>query len=112
LFSITQVKEMCDVSTRKIRHYLSIGLVDHEIVNSGSKKYFQETIIQELKLISNLRELGFSLDEIGIILNKNLISTIDFKKRLTASDKKNIIKKYEKFLFLAKELEDYFKCLR
>jgi DNA-binding transcriptional MerR regulator len=112
LLSISQLKGLCQVSTRKIRHYVSIGLINQVKVTSGSKKYFKDTSIQELKLIGNLRELGFSLDEIGIIMNKHLINTIDFRQRLTNRDKENIIRKFEHLALLTKELEGYFKCLR
>jgi DNA-binding transcriptional MerR regulator len=112
LYTISQLKGLCQVSTRKIRHYLSIGLINQVKVNSGSKKYFKDTSIQELKLIGNLRGIGFSLDEIGIIMNKHLINTIDFRQRLTNKDKENIIKKFDHLVLLTKELEEYFKCLR
>jgi DNA-binding transcriptional MerR regulator len=112
LLTISELKGLCQVSTRKIRHYLSIGLINQVKVSSGSKKYFTDASVQELKLIINLRDIGFSLDEIGIIMNRNLINTIDFKQRLTNKDKENIIKKFDHLVLLIKELEEYFKCLR
>lgn len=65
------------LSTRTIRHYEAIGLINAE--KRGKARYFSGEIVQELTLIDGLRKLNFSLAEIGVLLNKKLVAAADFK---------------------------------
>ena len=67
--NIGQVSKSSGISQRMIRHYEKIGLIPapHRR-DSGYRDYASEDVAR-LRFIANARDLGFSIDEIGGLLN-------------------------------------------
>jgi DNA-binding transcriptional MerR regulator len=84
LKSVTEAADEVGISARMIRHYTKIGVL-HAERRSGNR-YFNATAISELKLVCDLRDLGFSLEEIGNVLGHELRSEVDFKPKGTNLD--------------------------
>lgn len=68
-WSINEVAEMSGVSSRTLRHYHAIGLLEPESTEfSGRRRYGREELVR-LQEILTLRDLGLPLREIGRILD-------------------------------------------
>jgi DNA-binding transcriptional MerR regulator len=52
------------VSTRTVRYYEEIGLLETARRFAGGRRVFEADALQRLKFIARLKGLGFSLDEI------------------------------------------------
>ena len=75
LVSIAELSMSANVSTRTIRHYESIGLL--EAVRKGKFRWFNSDAIEILADVRLLLKIGFSLQEIGILLRRKLKATND-----------------------------------
>ena len=56
------------VSSKMIRHYESIGLIDAARRTQAGYRLYAQTDVQVLQFIHRARVLGFSLDQIGDLL--------------------------------------------
>lgn len=66
---IGELASAANVTPRTIRHYESLGLLrPHERAASGYR-YFTEHELARLNKISQLKELGLALDEIGSVID-------------------------------------------
>ena len=65
-YSITELAQLMDVTTRTIRYYEEIGLIKPE--RQGTTRLYKESDRVRLKLILRGRRLGFSLQEIEEML--------------------------------------------
>ncbi len=61
-YSITELAQLMDVTTRTIRYYEEIGLISPD--RQGKTRWYKESDRVRLKLILRGRRLGFSLQEI------------------------------------------------
>jgi DNA-binding transcriptional MerR regulator len=66
-WSITELAEEYGVTLRTLRHYESLGLLSPE--RRGTTRVFHNRDRIRLELVLRGRRLGFSLDEIGRIVN-------------------------------------------
>ncbi len=66
-YSIAELAQMMDVTTRTIRYYEELGLIAPE--RKGSVRLYNEGDRVRLKLILRGRRLGFSLQEIEEMLS-------------------------------------------
>ena len=66
-YSIAELAQMMDVTTRTIRYYEELGLIAPE--RKGSVRLYNESDRVRLKLILRGRRLGFSLQEIEEMLS-------------------------------------------
>ena len=84
---ISEVESQLGIDRETVRYYISLGLLDTERNKYGHRVYAKEDVTR-LKRILLLREMDFSLDEIGEIINgrANLTSEI-------LTSKKEIIEK-------------------
>lgn len=63
---IGEFSRLCKVTVRTLRHYEKIGLLVPEIVDRWSGyRYYSVAQLQKMQNILLLKELGFSLEEIG-----------------------------------------------
>ncbi|KAA0259028.1 MerR family transcriptional regulator [Deferribacter autotrophicus] len=63
LFQIGEVAEMLGITTRTIRYYEEIGLMDPPQRLEGGIRIYTKDDIKRLKFILKLKELGISLKE-------------------------------------------------
>lgn len=66
-YSISELSQMMDVTTRTIRYYEEIGLIRPE--RQGAARWYKENDRVRLMLILRGRRLGFSLQEIEELLD-------------------------------------------
>jgi MerR family Zn(II)-responsive transcriptional regulator of zntA len=69
--TVKGLAERVGVSVGTVRHYARIGLLSPRRDAVNGYKLFFENDIRRLKFIRNARMLGFSLDEIGLILEQS-----------------------------------------
>ena len=65
---ISEVESQLGIDRETVRYYISLGLLDTERNKYGHRVYAEEDVTK-LKRILLLREMDFSLDEIGEIIN-------------------------------------------
>lgn len=68
-WSIAQVARMSGVTSRTLRHYAEIGLLEPAYVGSNGYRYYEEQQLLLLQRILVLRELRVGLTEIAAVLN-------------------------------------------
>lgn len=67
-YKIGQLAELTGLSLRTIRYYEEIGLIESSRTKGG-QRYYSAAAVVYLKRITELKSLGFSLDEIKKIVN-------------------------------------------
>ena len=68
LKTIGRASKQTGVNIETIRYYEKIGLVDAPSRSEGGNRLFNRENIQRLNFIKRSRELGFSLEEIRVLL--------------------------------------------
>lgn len=69
-WSITQVARMSKVTSRTLRHYHEIGLLEPAFVGGNGYRYYEDGQLLRLQQILVMRELGMGLDQIAEILDE------------------------------------------
>lgn len=64
LYSIGQASKMANVSTRTLRHYESLGLIEPDLVKENGYRYYSEKTIIVMSIIKYLQFMDLSLDQI------------------------------------------------
>jgi DNA-binding transcriptional MerR regulator len=68
IYRIGELAEKCNVTVRTIRHYESLGLLKTVLRSPGGQRYYTDKEVVYLNRITELKELDFSLREIGDII--------------------------------------------
>jgi len=68
-WSIAEVARMSKVTSRTLRHYDAIGLLEPAWVGSNGYRYYEREQVLRLQQILLLRELGLWLDTVGEVLD-------------------------------------------
>ncbi|MEU7058234.1 MerR family transcriptional regulator [Streptomyces sp. NPDC046197] len=71
-WSIADVARMSGVTTRTLRHYDEIGLLDPAYVGSNGHRYYEQAELLRLQQILLMRQLGLGLGEIAAVLERRL----------------------------------------
>lgn len=67
LYPIGGLARLAGVSTRTVRYYEEIGLLRSARRYAGGRRVFDGDALQRLRFIGRLKQLGFSLEEIGYL---------------------------------------------
>ncbi|TNE41777.1 MAG: Cu(I)-responsive transcriptional regulator [Sphingomonadales bacterium] len=67
--TIGQASARSGVSQRMIRHYERIGLIPPPLRRDSGYRNYDERDLHRLRFIANARDLGFSVAEIGTLLD-------------------------------------------
>lgn len=120
LFKIGEIAKQAGVTLRTLRYYDELGLITPTSRTSGNFRLFEENSISIVKLITNLKNLGFSLEEIKELLNspnspkENNISVLNHTKKILLAEKEkvneNLIKYQKLFEEINSSLETIDKC--
>jgi len=75
MFKIGDFARLNRVTIKTLRHYESLGLLQPEEIDSFTcYRYYSASQMPRLNRILSLKDIGFSLDEIALVLNKNMNS--------------------------------------
>ncbi|HEY9723487.1 MAG TPA: MerR family transcriptional regulator, partial [Oscillatoriaceae cyanobacterium] len=66
---VGELAKLTGVSVRTLHHYEAIGLLKPAMRNEGGHRCYTEAEVERLQRILSLRELGFSLEDIGRCLD-------------------------------------------
>lgn len=117
LLDIAEVSDQSGVSTSGLRYYEKRKLIC-AVARNGLRRQYEPVVLQELALISLAKSAGFTLDEIGSVLNRPGATVIP---RGALIDKASDLEEQaERLVNLAKMLrhvascpyEDHFDCAR
>lgn len=67
-WSINEVARASGVTSRTLRHYHAVGLLEPAWTADGGRRYYEQEQLLRLQRILLLRELGLGLDAIGEVL--------------------------------------------
>jgi DNA-binding transcriptional MerR regulator len=67
-WSINEVARLAGTTSRTLRHYGALGLVQPSRIGSNGYRYYDETALVRLQRVLLLRELGLGLPAIGDVL--------------------------------------------
>jgi DNA-binding transcriptional MerR regulator len=73
--SIAQVARMAKVTSRTLRHYDDVGLLQPAYADDSGRRFYQREQLVRLQQILLLRELGLGLDRIAEILSGSVSET-------------------------------------
>ena len=106
MLSIGEFSNICKVSTKTLRYYAEIGLLEPSEVNpENGYRYYAIEQLEKMLFINRLKAYSFSLDEIKAILQSEEIQ--DDNLYLAFIDKKNEIEKQiHNYRKLLTQLED------
>jgi DNA-binding transcriptional MerR regulator len=107
MLSINILAQEFSISTRTLRHYANIGLIDCSVNNKAGRRSFDQKAKEDLEVIMILKQLGFNLNEIGVLLGKNLKDSVDFKVASPLPLRSELISILNKQQSLIKKVKDY-----
>jgi DNA-binding transcriptional MerR regulator len=108
--SIGEFSKFCQVTVKTLRHYDKLGLlVPNEVDEWSHYRYYDVSQMQRLNAILRLKNLGFSLEEIGNMLNegtdKPSISQVEAKIRSVEEQ----IQKLNDKLAILRQIDNYLR---
>jgi MerR family transcriptional activator of bmr gene len=84
LYSIGQVSGICGISVQGLRYYDKIGLLKPSVIDESSGyRYYSNRDIRNIKIIQDMKEMGFTLEEI-----QKLVMSQDMSPVIGALEKK------------------------
>jgi DNA-binding transcriptional MerR regulator len=79
-YTIKEIADLAGVTTRTIRYYDEIGLLDPALTGDNGYRYYDQDSLLSLQQILFFRELDVPLKEIQLIMSRrdfNLLSTLE-----------------------------------
>jgi DNA-binding transcriptional MerR regulator len=109
MYTIGEFSRVTRISIKALRHYDEIGLlvpVRRDELNNY--RFYNDQQIEPAILISELKELGFSLDEIKLLLHKidyekNILTFLESQKEKISGEIENAKARIEKIEVIIKE---------
>ena len=71
MFSIGSLSKKTGVKVTTIRYYEQIGLIDPAIRTEGNQRRYNKSELERLGFIRHARDLGFSIEAIGKLIELN-----------------------------------------
>jgi MerR family Zn(II)-responsive transcriptional regulator of zntA len=111
LFKIGEIAKKTGVTLRTIRYYDELGLIKPSKRSAGNFRLYDENAISIIKLISNLKKLDYTLEEIkNILVNRNCdeasyIATINHTKNVLLKKKNKVEEKLKHYQQLSGEID-------
>lgn len=81
MLTIGDFSRLCHVTPRMLRHYDAIGLLCPQTVGENGYRYYRQEQLSELVKIQWLKGYGFSLAEIGSMLNLSEEQLLPYLRR-------------------------------
>ena len=117
LLKIGELAEKTGVTLRTIRYYDELGLIKPEKRSSGNFRLYNKNAVALINLISSLKQLDFSLEEIkGMLLNpdtsqKDYISVINRTKNILLKKKEKVTEKINYYKDLSDEIDNSIRII-
>lgn len=110
-YTVGELAKKLAVSTRTIRYYEEIGLLDHP-ERKGNKRIYTKEHLRRLKFIQRLKMLGLSLAEINELkeiyfIKKSNEHVLERLEELLGSHVERIEKNITELKTLKEEIESY-----
>lgn len=102
--TIGDLSKLTGISARAIRHYEQIGLLPSI---GGRVRLFDEATLVEVSMIRDLREIGFSLDEIGVLIGKPTRKAIDFSPKISVDDRPALLHRLKQMSEKLRIIEEF-----
>lgn len=80
-YRIGDIAKECNVTIRTVRYYEELGLLKQNRRSKGNQRYYSDSDILYIKRILELKDLGFSLDEIKKIISLKKADETGEKRR-------------------------------
>ena len=80
--SIQDIAKVAGTTSRTLRHYDSVGLLEPSRIGSNGYRYYDEDALATLQRILMLRDLGLSIPAIGDVLSGQRDHTIALRQHL------------------------------
>lgn len=107
MLTIGQMSRACSVSIKTLHHYDRIGLLKPSQIDPDSGyRYYEDSQIPRMLLISRLKRYGFSLSEIGELLNSP-----DSAARELGRQKFRLEREAERLSILIREMQYHLREL-
>jgi DNA-binding transcriptional MerR regulator len=113
MFKIGEFSRLSNISVRSLHHYERIGLLLPEKVDDGTGyRYYAADQLKQARQIKTLREMGFSLPVIGVVIQVNDPKTLiaHFEARLLAleEERKSVDLQRERLRQIIEDIDSYF----
>lgn len=69
-YTTGEIAKLCDVSVRTVQYYDNRGILNPSELSEGGRRLYSEEDLEKMKIICFLRELDFSLDNIGKLMRE------------------------------------------
>jgi DNA-binding transcriptional MerR regulator len=112
MYKIGEFSKLSKISVRSLHHYERIGLLLPEKVDDNSGyRYYADDQLKKAKQIRTLRELGFSLPSIGVVLQENnphnIISSSKAKQLELEEEMRALNVKKERIILIIEDVKDF-----
>ena len=94
LRKIGEVAEATELSIKTIRHYDEVGLVEPSARSAGGFRLYTHDDVERLLTIRRMKPLGFSLDEMGEILQAMEVLASDDVSESSRTDARDVVRSY------------------
>jgi DNA-binding transcriptional MerR regulator len=91
LRKIGEVAEATELSIKTIRHYDEVGLVQPSARSAGGFRLYTQDDVDRLLTIRRMKPLGFSLEEMGEVLEAIDASTADGTSAATRQSAREVL---------------------
>lgn len=111
MYTIGEISKIANISANTLRYYDEIALIKPRLVNDSNQyRYYSRDQIREITFVMELKQYGFTLEEIKYIMENNDDEKLKnmLEKKLNDVDK-NIEKLKEKSSILKKRIYDIEK---
>ncbi|ANC77454.1 hypothetical protein ABE65_011855 [Fictibacillus phosphorivorans] len=105
-FTIGEISKLCSVAASTLRYYDQIDLLKPTDLNrSNNYRYYTFKDIAKIRIIQNLRELDFSIDEISSMFQEgDILNQLTIMKNKRELIRKEIINLHNKYRSLNKRI--------
>ncbi len=89
-YTTGEIAKLCDVSVRTVQYYDSRGILIPSELSEGGRRLYSENDLGRMRIICFLREMGFSIDNIGLLFSdghpENVISELVDRRQKELED--------------------------
>ena len=102
MYSIGEISKMVKISSDTLRYYDEIQLLNPDYINpSNNYRFYSEEQVKELLYIMDLKDCGFNLDEIKIIIK---LTDETEMKRIFAKKESELLEQSKKINITLKKI--------